>query len=452
MAAIIVDDSKLLAGSNLVGAQWESQTTAPNAFNGTISLCRTGTGGAGAAPPSLSYSFDGTGFSLYGRPTEDLSLTYSIDGSSPAPVTLHTEDSIDIIENARALYLDFITYVPYNISSHVGEDVVVDDQDSTIAYTGTWRPSFGSSTPVGDPYNGTWSQTRTAGSSFKADFTGSSVSVYGSLRPMSGRLTATYAVDNGTPQSIVHYDGTQTTTPEGSVSWGMNRVFYKGDLTPGPHTITVTVSEVTETQEYFFDYITYKASPQAWVAPTDTPNTPGSTSTSRKMSKGAKAGAIVGSIVGFLLLLLLLLWFLKRRRDRRNDGDAEKGAAAAESEKEEDDKDKASGSLPPWSPPHLGAGASATPSDGQSLLKEGSVIEKSATPPPANNAEPTEGTAPAKADTPSEGAAPAKPDTPSDGTASAKPDTPSDGQPLSKEGSDTEQEKPESATPAPAST
>ena len=42
----------------------------------------------------------GTGFSLYGRPTEDLSLTYSIDGSTPAPVTLHTEDSIDIIENA----------------------------------------------------------------------------------------------------------------------------------------------------------------------------------------------------------------------------------------------------------------------------------------------------------------------------------------------------------------
>jgi hypothetical protein len=149
---------------------------------------------------------------------------------------------------AGELFLDYITYVPYNLSAHAGEDVVVDDQDSSIAYTGTWSPSLGSATPVGDPYNETWSQTRTVGSSFKTDFTGSTVSIYGALRPMSGRLAATYAIDNGTPQSVVHYDGSQTTTPEGSVSWGMNRVFYKGDLTPGPHTITVTVTEVTETQ------------------------------------------------------------------------------------------------------------------------------------------------------------------------------------------------------------
>jgi hypothetical protein len=55
-------------------------------------------------------------------------------------------------------------------------------------------------------------------------------------------------------------------------------------------------------------------------------------------------------------------------------------------------------------------------------------VEKSATPRPASTGEALED------------------------TAQAKPATPSDGEPLSKEGPGVDQEKPESAAPAPAST
>lgn len=54
-----------------------------------------------------------------------------------------------------------------------------------------------------------------------------------------------YSIDGGPPVTFTAYNGTQTAAPD---VWSLYQRFFYKEVIPGNHTLTVTVSEVTESQ------------------------------------------------------------------------------------------------------------------------------------------------------------------------------------------------------------
>ena len=81
--------------------------------------------------------------------------------------------------------------------------------------------------------------------------TGSDISVYGLLHQVDGRLSATFVVD-GQPTAASNYtpfDGEQDSNEN---NWKLSQQFFHQDLSPGQHTLLVTLTDVSQSQVRFF--------------------------------------------------------------------------------------------------------------------------------------------------------------------------------------------------------
>ncbi|RXW19100.1 hypothetical protein EST38_g6757 [Candolleomyces aberdarensis] len=334
MPGVIIDDAELLQDSVLSPAQrWQIRTNQNGAFNRTLTVCdmaSNGTGPGSSTAPSIDLSVYGTRISLVGRPTADLRMNYTVDGSSVRPAILNTSQSaigkdgvviwnldlqtptshrVRILPVAGSLFLDYLSYVPSSGSPSIRDTVSVDDRDPQVKYSGTWTNSEDFSTPAGFPFNTTVSRTTTAGSSFRFNFTGSTLGVFGLQRPVAGTLSASYQIDNEAPEDRVHFNGSQSIEDR----WSLSSPLYTKDLVPGSHMVTVTVKEVTGSQEFVFDYMTFEAtSGTRFISPSPSTSPNGRDSTSSSGSR-FNIGAIVGSIIAFMLVAYVVRWMCRRR-------------------------------------------------------------------------------------------------------------------------------------------
>ncbi|KAG6914887.1 hypothetical protein DXG01_014745 [Tephrocybe rancida] len=152
---------------------------------------------------------------------------------------------------------DYAVVTPSSSTSLGGLTMVLDDTDSWITYKGSgWTSKSGMQSSAGLPYNGTQRGSSNPGDSLTVNFEGRSVAVYGLLNQLPGKLLTTYHIDDTGPTKFAAYDGSQTSEPD---KWALHQSFFKTDLSAGKHTLIITVKEVTESQVFWIDYITFEA-------------------------------------------------------------------------------------------------------------------------------------------------------------------------------------------------
>ncbi|KAJ7100866.1 hypothetical protein B0H15DRAFT_944155 [Mycena belliarum] len=182
---------------------------------------------------------------------------------------------------------------------------IIDDRDEqSVSYIGTWV--------VGGTYEGSTSSL-TVGDSLEVSFTGTRISVYGTLDATSAGVQTAYAIDNSSPANV--------TAPESSYgvdSTSMEKqLFWQSDALPNKtHTLTVTMNKVNGVPggdgegTVWFDYFNVTGA--------------GPTSTGRPRVSGKKSNlpGIIAAIVVVTLAILCGLLFLLLRRPRRKKRDS----------------------------------------------------------------------------------------------------------------------------------
>ncbi|KAF4617516.1 hypothetical protein D9613_006330 [Agrocybe pediades] len=126
----------------------------------------------------------------------------------------------------------------------------IDDQDPAIVYSANDWTLGGN----GNEYMSTTMRTITLGASIRLSFTGTQITVFGSIGPSSiyGEApTSLFSIDNGRAQQF-DPAGTQS-ADEGLYN---QRFFQSPVLSPGRHTLVVTISDVPSLKSSFIvDYL-----------------------------------------------------------------------------------------------------------------------------------------------------------------------------------------------------
>ncbi|KAJ7581500.1 hypothetical protein C8J56DRAFT_266322 [Mycena floridula] len=199
------------------------------------------------------YKFNGTSVRIAASASRiTQNFTVQIDGSPlliqsgnglyQSPNLLDGEHTVLYAVSDPSIYPSF-DYLSVTSTSVVGRNIIMDDTDGAIKYSGNWSPnpatgpvSFDYSTM---PYLNTTHWSNTVGDSFSFQFSGDSVAIYGVLlsqsnETVSGNLTATYSVDGKTSALAL---------PTGA-SWNnpMSRLFSVDLPDSGSHTVVVNVT------------------------------------------------------------------------------------------------------------------------------------------------------------------------------------------------------------------
>jgi len=221
----------------------------------------------------------------------------------------------------RFAAFDYLTVTAGPSTSLNGQDIVVDDQDSAMTFSGNWRTSppvdlqFDPSTSL---YQNTTHWTSSVGDTVRFQFLGSSISVYGILANISslGNITASYSIDgNVTTRSL----------GKGTFEFLPMIELFRADVASGNHTLVMNVTDIAPSQSLGVDFITYDS---AW---TTNPAAAAATGANKPtMNSGTpnwapRVGLIVGVVAGTALLLGgLAIWWqrqrLRRTKHQRLDG------------------------------------------------------------------------------------------------------------------------------------
>ncbi|CAA7269996.1 unnamed protein product [Cyclocybe aegerita] len=336
--SILVDDADP-ARFYTVGFHWSTTTNSDSFFNRTVTVCHTEYRNTSTVP-KLEFNFYGSDLHFYGPPvTNDIFVNYTIDKSSVRPANLNKNansalktgvniwnlsgldqqyHSVDIFPVNGLFSFDYFTYTPNRLSPLVGRNLLLDDNDPLLQYSSEWTKT-NADTLQGAvvAHQNTLSGTNRTGSTLKFNFVGAAVSVYGALNQQAGRLSASFSVDNGTPTSFSPFDGTQTPNPS---SWKPNERFFHQDLTPGNHTLLVTLQDASGSQMLWLDSVVYEGSSGTKLNSTTTSTGGGTTTTgtSSSSSKPFNSATIGGIIAAVVVLAVMGFCFRFWRRFARN--------------------------------------------------------------------------------------------------------------------------------------
>jgi len=189
--------------------------------------------------------------------------------------------------------------------------LVLDDTDPLIKYNGIWP--FRNGTIKGISYNETRLGTNRTGDSFTFQFVGASISVYGLLHQLEGRLSSSYSIDGAKPVTFSPYNATQKREND---KWAFNQRFFHQDLFPGNHTLTVTVNEISDAQVFWFDYLTYEGISSTKIF---SPNDNDSVDNNDNKS-GFKFEILAAAFVPAVIIALILFFVFRARYKKRRSG------------------------------------------------------------------------------------------------------------------------------------
>ncbi|KAF9476115.1 hypothetical protein BDN70DRAFT_995911 [Pholiota conissans] len=338
--SILIDDSRLVTNYNYLGTQWTHQTGDNSVLNGTLTVCNPASQSQNVVPtnPSLTISFWGSGISFYGNMTNNVAANYTIDQTTLRPVpfpsgisngktginlfsllniTEGLSHTINIFPTAGQFVLDYVTYVPNIDTTLTAADLILDDADPEIQYgNANWNHTTGDF-QQGRPYNGTMTGTNTKGATMQLTFVGSSVTVYGLLNRVDGRLSASFTVDgqNSSASTFNPFDGEQEDTD--SSRWMLSQQFFRQDLSPGQHTLKMTLVDISGPQMLWIDSVMFEGTSATKLtfpsgsgsdSGSDGVLTPGQSS-----SSGLSKAAIGGIAAAAFFLAIAFFSYAKRK-------------------------------------------------------------------------------------------------------------------------------------------
>ncbi|KAH9487224.1 hypothetical protein JR316_0001293 [Psilocybe cubensis] len=345
----IVDDAQ--TGAIIYsGNQWSYQNHNSN-YNRTITTCQ----GRTSSPPSLAFTFDGTGVALYGGPiSNSAAFTYSVDNGTALQAIINSnaigkaganfwsvqgltsgQHTLQVTPTAGQFSLDYLTYIPGSSTSTLSSNLILDDADKSVQFSGNWTKSA-PSMQNGVPYQGTVTGSSTVGDTMKVQFVGSSVTVYGLLQQVSGKLSATFSVDGGQTSTYAPFGQDGNDDDDDDNPWLFSQQLYQQNLSPGTHTLLVTVTQTSGSQALWIDSMVFGSSPSNVVVTqpnnsgnggngdgggngggTSSGDNGGGIGVNRNLSKSnSSGGMIAGIVVGLVALCVALLALYRRSRKR----------------------------------------------------------------------------------------------------------------------------------------
>ncbi|KAF8073691.1 hypothetical protein FPV67DRAFT_761104 [Lyophyllum atratum] len=187
-------------------------------------------------------------------------------------------------------------------------NIIVDNVDTSITYNGAWTteaiPPIILDSYTTSYHNIThWSTT--VGDTFQFQFTGSSLTIFGTFINISFGQTflATYTVDDVPITEAM---------PMGTLDGMPMTQLFSTEVTGGNHTVLVNITQISPPLSVGFDFLTYDAS---FASLESMPGYAAPSSSSHRISAAAIAGGVIGviSFIGAMLLLIVLL----RKRYRK---------------------------------------------------------------------------------------------------------------------------------------
>ncbi|KAH6913090.1 hypothetical protein BKA70DRAFT_712953 [Coprinopsis sp. MPI-PUGE-AT-0042] len=193
-----------------------------------------------------------------------------------------------------------------------------DDRDPAIQYMGLWSPDGNPQTE----YNGTTTVTKTPGSLARVAFTGTGISVFGTIAISEAPPISNYTIDND-PLTAVHFVG----VPTNEVQYGVK--FYGiSNLEFGQHVLRIRNEQANA--ELFLDFFTVTgpnevspASSSVVVPSFSSIALPSASAPSNPVEKSSDPplGSIIGGLlggVGLIGFLAVAILVSRSRRGRRN--------------------------------------------------------------------------------------------------------------------------------------
>ncbi|KAG6888264.1 hypothetical protein C0992_009120 [Termitomyces sp. T32_za158] len=234
--------------------------------------------------------------------------------------------------------IDYMAITPGNDTILIGKQLIVDDTDPSLTYTGQWVRNTTAAIPVrsdwGDllgpglsKYNATsfgggFHETEDPQASVNFTFIGSSVSVYGFYDFKYPSLPATFTIDGNNDFINFHLSDY---LEQASFLW-----FESSGLLPGSHILSVTFKDPSSSIQnpggrFTLDYIVYTPSfpslakqgdptsvtSSSFQSPSSTRqiSLPTATTSSHSVSTAVLIGAPIATIVGILLVACLVYFF-----------------------------------------------------------------------------------------------------------------------------------------------
>ncbi|KAJ3733637.1 hypothetical protein DFJ43DRAFT_1068117 [Lentinula guzmanii] len=209
--------------------------------------------------------------------------------------------------------------------------IIVDDPNTEIEYQGGGWTMNNASLVMnggwanGPPLGNSTHRTNSVGDSFKFQFSGSSISVFGVFEwTGTGSVTLDFNLDNQTTPSVISVpSGSSPSHPETP-----NHLFFSSNVTAGNHTLLVNVTDAVGNQTFVFDYLTYIPSFESLASkpnftgtavgsalPTQVTPTQGNDNTHHS-NTGAIVGGVVGGLLGVVLLAVLVILVFRRRTSK----------------------------------------------------------------------------------------------------------------------------------------
>ncbi|KAF4618918.1 hypothetical protein D9613_009820 [Agrocybe pediades] len=311
--AVIVDDRDGYV--KYLGNHWK-QSTAKSTFDHTLSSLDASDVSEG---PTLSDCLNASSviasdIALYGTLSGDLKLQYIADSGNQSTVSLSlpknstgpvtgvellrlnassslTRRSLAVFPATGTLNVDYLTYTATSDTNITNRDIILDDRDPRLKYTGAWEKGT-AQMPTGAGYGGTMSSTNQTESLMTVQFIGSSIRVYGILNQVEGELIVAVTLDD-TTNYIPIYDDTQ---PVDSSSWTFNAPFWDLRMAAGPHTLSIEVLRL--------DSVVYTSSVDN-IAITGGGDTTWTTSSDKGGTIGTAVGVVVGLFFGCMLFVIV---------------------------------------------------------------------------------------------------------------------------------------------------
>lgn len=293
-----------------------------NEFNSTVHVANDNSS-------SLTYEFNGSRISVYCTLDSPASrgipaATYSLDNFTPTRSNgLNMSEILDVqshlllyqspplVAGAHTLnislsnmtssgpkfYLDFFTVDVASATSPF--NVIVDDQNPAISYSGNWTDSHSF-----NGFLGTDSLADLGGANATFTFIGQAIDVYGVIPPnFDPQTLIDFSIDSG---QVTRFTSVPSTTIRRHA-----RLYSISNLSPGSHTLLIQAQNSTR---WWLDYLIY--APSSGDSTSSATNGGGGASSN---STGTPTGAIAGGVVGGVLgiTLIVALFFLLRRRRKQ---------------------------------------------------------------------------------------------------------------------------------------
>jgi len=285
-----------------------STVQSDNCKNGWFDYTFYGTGihvSAAVATPGASYSV---------KIDDGEFAPQSGNGAYDSPTLSDGKHIITYALESTGKSLPSFDYLTVNAGSSTplqGRTLAVDDTDSSIIYSGSWKNSpavplsFDYSTSL---YRNTTHWSSSVGDSLRFTFQGSSISVFGIATNISsgGNITATYTLD-GVSQVQSLPPGTLDSLP-------MVNLFH-ADVQPGAHTLIINVTDIQAPRTLGIDLITYNAS---FSSISSEPNVSPSSASKTSLNVGSKVGIALGVLAGVALLASFFVLLGRRYTRNRN--------------------------------------------------------------------------------------------------------------------------------------